>query len=241
MDTKAQLQALYRLQQLDSALAALQRQYNALDQGRAEKAALEAAQAAHKEADTTLHATSTALRDSELEEQTVETKAAAMEKKLYGGTVRAPKELQSLQEEIEMLKRQRGRLDEKILTLMDEVEAQRAREAETKQALAAAEAAFQAKRAAYKRDAEALVAQARIVAAQRAEAAKAVPPALLKRYESLRASKGGLAIAALEDENACGGCKMGLPSSQVKRIHEGNTIEVCENCGRLLCIPPPQE
>jgi predicted nucleic acid-binding Zn-ribbon protein len=231
---KAQLLQLYELQQLDSALAALQKQYNALDSGRAEQAAAQTAQAAHKEAEDTLNATSAALHDTELEQKGVEAKTAEFEKKLYGGSVRVPKELQAMQEEVEMLKRQRGRLDEHILTLMDALESQRQREAETRQALTSAQETLKTKQAAYKRAADQLVAQARALTAQRTEAAKTIPPALLKRYYSLRASKGGLAVAAIEDANACGGCRLGLPSSLVEKAHQGDSIEVCDNCGRIL-------
>jgi predicted nucleic acid-binding Zn-ribbon protein len=237
MDVQTQLLALYHLQQLDSALTALKKQYNALDPGRVEQATADAATKAHQEAEAALHATSAALHDAELEQKSVEAKTADFEKKLYSGTIRVPKELQAMQEEIEMLKRQRGRLDEKILALMDELEAQRAREAETRQARASASEALKTKQAAYKQAANTLVAQARELQAQRAEAVKPVPPALLKRYDSLRASKAGVAVAPLEDGNACGGCKLGLPSSLVVLTQEGKNIVVCDNCGRILVAP----
>ncbi len=231
---KEQLLTLYEVQKLDSALATLQKQYSALDPGRTEQAEAKAAQDAHQEADATLHATSAALHDAELEQKSVEAKTAEFEKKLYGGSIRVPKELQAMQEEVEMLKKQRGRLDEKILTLMDDLEAQRTREAETRQSQAQAEEVLKTKQAAHKRASEQLIAQAQVLKSQRTEAAKAVPPALLKRYDSLRASKGGVAIVPLEDANACGGCKLGLPSSLVERVLHGTTLETCDNCGRIL-------
>ncbi|HZT41328.1 MAG TPA: C4-type zinc ribbon domain-containing protein [Chthonomonadaceae bacterium] len=231
---KEKLAALYALQQLDSALDALKKQYAALDPGRAEEAAYRAAKAAHDEADANLHTTTTALRDAELEQKAVEAKRTEYETKLYSGSVRVPKELQAMQEEVEMLGRQRGKLDEKILTLMDDLEGVRAREAEARQRLTETETALRAKRATYKQEAERMQAQARELAAQRKQAAAAVAPDLIRRYESLRAMKGGVAIAPLEDNNACGGCKMGLPSQLVHRVRVGTTLEFCDNCGRIL-------
>lgn len=238
MELKKRLQALYQLQLLDSALAALQRQYGLLDKGQAEQAAYDTAEATHTEADTALHTTTASLRDAELEQKTIEQKRAEYETKLYSGKVTAAKELQAMQDEIEMLGRQRGKLDEKILTLMDELEMRRKMEAATKQTLTAAAADLKAKRAAYKTQAETMVAQARELSTQRQSAAKQIAPDLLKRYETMRAAKSGIAIAALEDGNACGGCKMGLPSSIVLEVHEGNTIQTCQNCGRMLCEKP---
>lgn len=235
---KEKLAALYALQQLDSALAALQKQYAALDKGATEQAAFETAQAAHQQAETALHTVSGSLRDAELEQKTVEAKRADFEKKLYGGSIRVPKELQAMQEEIEMLGRQRGRLDEQILMFMDDLETRRKEEAEAKQALKAAKSAFQEKRANYKQAAETLVAEARKRSAERAAAAKQIEPALLKRYESLRAATNGVAISPIIEGNACGGCRMALPSMLVVRVHEGTGMETCQNCGRLLCEAP---
>ena len=78
------------------------------------------------------------------------------------------------------------------------------------------------------------MAQARELNRQRAEAASQIEAALLKRYDSLRAAKGGVAIVPIEDKNACGGCKLGLPSSLLERVQSGRSMELCDNCGRLL-------
>lgn len=235
---KEQLTALYSLQLQDSALDAMKRQFAALDSGREEKTAYEAADEAYKTAHTEQQTVSADLKDAELEQKAIETKRSDIEKKLYGGTVRNPKELQAMQEEIEMLDRQRARLDDKILTLMETLEIRRKEEAETKQLRSAALSAFKQKQEAYKQTAESIRSQAQELVAQRNAAEKSIPEALLKRYNTLRAARGGIAIAAVEDGNACGGCKMALPSTLITRIHEGNTIEICGNCARMLCEAP---
>jgi predicted nucleic acid-binding Zn-ribbon protein len=232
---KEKLAALYALQQLDTALDALRRQHAAIDVGKAEHAAYEAARAAHAEAETALHNTHAALRDAELEQKAVEEKRADYETRLYSGKITAAKELQAMQEEIAMLGRQRSRLDEKILALMDELEASRVREAETKAAQAAAVTAFRTKNNAAKEQVETITAQFHALTSQRAEDAKQIAPDLMKRYDSLRASRGGLAIVPVVDGNTCGGCRMGLPTNLVERVHEGVAIQVCNNCQRILC------
>jgi len=142
---KEQLAALYALQKLDSGMDALLRKFGALDKGATEKAAFDAANAAYKELDHALHAISGMLKDTELEQKAVEEKRAAEEKKLYSGTVRNPKELTAMQEEVEMLARQRSRLDEKIILLMDEVETAKQHQVVAKKALSVARAALKAK------------------------------------------------------------------------------------------------
>src|SRR4051794_30537016 len=104
---KEKLADLYALQQLDSTLAVLQKQYSALDKGLAEQAALEAVRTAYAEVEAALHGVSADLHDSELEQKTVEAKRKDFETRLYSGKVTAAKELQAMQEEIEMLGRNR--------------------------------------------------------------------------------------------------------------------------------------
>jgi uncharacterized protein len=235
---KEQLAALYALQQQDTALDLLKKQFAALDSGRAEKPAYEAAQAAYTEIAGLVTNESTELRDLELEQKSVETKRAEFEKKLYSGKVNNPKELQAMQDEVEMLGRQRARLDDKMLTLMETLKTNQSLEAQAKATLSEAKSALKARYVAYEQEATAIRAHAQELIQQRNAAVKEIPPALLKRYETLRAAKNGIAIAALEDGNACSGCKMGLPSELVRAVHVATEIHTCQNCGRMLFAPP---
>jgi predicted nucleic acid-binding Zn-ribbon protein len=229
------LNALYALQQVDSALAQAQKQYQALDQGKAEQAAAESAKEIYERMVRAHHDTARDQQDAELELKTVEAKSKEFEKKLYGGKVTAFKELESIQQEIAALGRQRDRLDERILTLMDQLETRRAEEAEAKAKLDAIEAALAAKQAAFKASARVLSAKAKALMMEREEKVKPIPPALLKRYDSLRAAKHGVGIAKL-DGQSCGGCHTSLPSNLVTRVEKTDSVETCENCGRLLCV-----
>lgn len=233
---REKLAALLALQQLDSAIDILKRQYAQLDSGKSELAAMQAAQAARKEADAAVHAARAAAADTELEEKSVEEKRVEYETKLYSGKVSNPKELQAMQDEVDMLARNRDRLREKLASLLVELEECTARQAGAAKALKEADASAKTVQAAYKQSSETIVAQARALVAQRADAVKQVDPSLLKRYESIRTDKGGLAVAPVEDGNSCGGCKMGLSSSTVKRLQAGLDLEMCDNCGRILVL-----
>src|SRR5580698_229066 len=128
---KEQLATLYALQQQDSLLTALKRQYSLLDTGKAEKAEYDLADAANKEALEGLHTVSADLKDTELEQQQIEAKRKEYDTKLYSGKVTNPKELQAMQDEVEMLVRQRTKLDDKIIVLMDLLEARKQEQAAT--------------------------------------------------------------------------------------------------------------
>ena len=232
---KEKLLLLYELQQLDSALDAIKRQYAALDRGQTEKAHYDAVKAAFEEAAAALKAVETDLNDTTLEQKGVETKRKTVETKLYSGSVSNPKELQAMTDEVEMLARRRERLDEKIATLLGDLEACRSREAEAKAAKNAAARAYNVKATAANEQKSVFTNQAEALIAQRSASAVGIPPDLLKRYDALRAAKHGLAIVVLEDGNACGGCKMGLSRDMVARVRLEGAVVMCENCGRMLC------
>jgi hypothetical protein len=229
------LNALYRLQEVDSALALAYKRYNALDKGAAEQAAAESARSLHERTEKERHDTARDLQDSELELKTLEEHKTAFEKKLNSGKVTNWKELQDLQSEIDALARQRSKLDERILTLMDQLEARRAAEYETASTLKAANDALAARQSEYKTAARKLAVQIQQLTAQREELAKPVAPGLLSRYESIRKSKGGVGIAKLIDGD-CGACHTSLPSGVVRAVQDTDRIETCENCGRMLCV-----
>ena len=233
---REKLAALYALQQQDSATDILKKQYGELDSGKTELAAFHAAQAARKESDAAVHVARAAVADIEMEQKSVEEKRVEYETKLYSGKVSNPKELQAMQDEVDMLARNRDRLGEKLASLREELEECRARHTDASRALKEADAKAKALQTAYKLNAEQIVAQARLLVSQRAESAKQIAPPLLMRYEAIRKNKGGLAVVPVEDSNSCGGCKMGLSFSTVKRLQAGGDIESCDNCGRILVL-----
>jgi uncharacterized protein len=235
MDIKARLLLLYDLQQLDSALDALTKQYGALDRGQAERERYDALKTDYDEAAKELKTVQAAVKDTELEQQGIDAKQKEEEAKLYSGKVRIAKELQALQDEVEMLGRRRTTLDERMLTLMEGLEVRRKRATEAKQTLAGASAALKAKIDAFNSQTELMKAQAIELRRQRNAAAADVSPDLIKRYDRLRGLKNGIAIVGITDGNTCGGCNMGLPSSVVTRVHEGTAIILCDNCERMLC------
>ena len=67
-----------------------------------------------------------------------------------------------------------------------------------------------------------------VIAARRA----AVDPALIKKYELVKAHHAA-PIAKVEN-NQCSGCNMSLPIATVKRVAAGTGLVECENCGRIL-------
>ena len=230
------LSALYALQQVDNALAIVYRKFNAFDKGQPEQAAAETARVFHERVAKELQQTARDLKDAELELKTVDTSKEKYETKLYSGKVTNFKELEQIQLEVEALGRQRARIDERILLLMEQHEERKKSELEARKNKKSTEAVHIKKQAEYKIAVRKLALQIQALQSQRVERAAEIPAPLLKRYETIRAGKHGVGIGQIED-GGCGACHTQLPSNLITSIVKRDTVETCENCGRLLCAP----
>jgi uncharacterized protein len=228
-----QLDALDALQKLDTQIEQLRRERARLDDASALRREMEARRARHAELEERLHQLRVQLSDAELELKSVEAKKKEFERRLYEGKVTNPKELTAIEKEIEMLGRQRGRLDETILTLMDSIEAATGELAAAAKARDASEAAWRAADEKFRAEASRLETALRELAPRRQQAAAAIEPATLRRYDDLRARLSNLAVVHVV-EKACGGCHTTLAGGIVRRLQEGTAYVYCENCSRFL-------
>jgi predicted nucleic acid-binding Zn-ribbon protein len=60
-----------------------------------------------------------------------------------------------------------------------------------------------------------------------------VPEQDLELYLQLRTSRGGLAVALLEDDS-CGACGLIQSHSSRQSIRMANDLHLCKQCGRIL-------
>ena len=224
------------LQQVDSAIARVEREFRALDSGAAEKAEYERRRDEHGAAAAALQAIERDRRDAELELAAVEQKKREHEQKLYSGSVRNPKELDAMQHEIEALGRNRSRLDGLILELMERGDEQSRIVDELHAAVETARTAYEAKARVYAERARALRKELARLQRARAERVADVPPAALKRYEAIRAAKHGVGLARIF-EGRCVGCNTSLPKNTVSAVRDTEAMVTCESCGRLLYEP----
>lgn len=165
----------------------------------------------------------------------IEAKAAEVDKRLYSGSVTAPRELQALQDELTSLKRRQSQLEDQDLEVMvqaepvdAELEQLQAQRAEVVDDITRLEAAVEAAEAD-------VVTRLREEQDARAAAAAAVPPDLLSHYDHMRSQYKGVVAARLVGAT-CGNCRLSLSATEVDRIKKLPPDELvhCEECGRIL-------
>ncbi len=69
--------------------------------------------------------------------------------------------------------------------------------------------------------------------AQREKDTEGLPAILLRRYDRLRGSRSGVGLTTL-DNGICSVCRMEMPTSIGARLLQGEWIESCPACGRMV-------
>jgi predicted nucleic acid-binding Zn-ribbon protein len=160
-------------------------------------------------------------------------KAVDEERRLYDGSIANAKELESLQHDIENLKRRRSDREDELLALME------IREGVEAEALASRERS-DALRARVERLVEEGEAELERIEgdlagrrSERDELVTSIDPELLELYEDLRRQKKGVGAAALVD-GVCQGCHEQLSAVELDKLKRTDGVRRCEHCRRIL-------
>lgn len=74
----------------------------------------------------------------------------------------------------------------------------------------------------------------------REEKGRSLPPAVFKRYGTLREMRRGIAVVEARD-GSCLGCNMNLPPQLYNTLFRGEELITCPHCQRMLVLrQPPQ-
>lgn len=224
---------LFHLQTLDSRIAALEAALASLDDGSALNAQLVQARGTESAAQGDLHEKQSRLRIMELELQSTVGRVRKLEQDLYSGRVANPKELQAMEADIQMLSRQRGRTEEDVLNLMEQIEQLLMDVRTLEKDRQAREQALAAHLETYRQRREELTRELETTRAERETYAPQIDSDLLRRYERLRGRLEGVAVVKIIN-GICGGCHFKLPGQLVTRVKEEDVVLTCEECGRIL-------
>ncbi len=172
--------------------------------------------------------------DDEIEDRSV--KRRVDEKKLYGGSIKSPKELGSLSQEVDMEKQQISHLEDQSLLNMEALENAAAAESAAAQQFATREQEWKAEQAALESRYSALTAQEADLSRRREETASQVDDTILRTYDRIRRMRGGVAVVPIE-RGACQGCRVSLSSIVTQRARSSDDLVMCQSCGRILFLP----
>lgn len=226
---------LFHLQELDSEIARVSSEFSSIERRIGDRGPLMDCEASLQAAQERCRRLQTDHADNEMKAGSIRTKLEQERGKLYGGTVTNLKELEALEQETTLLAADLQQREEALLQMMEEIE-------ESTTALAEAEKRNAFEQAQWDSNQEELSSQWQQLGegleeleVRRKETAQALPPSELTRYEALRTSKGGVAVARVE-RGLCRGCLMTLPTHQMQKARMAREPVTCNSCGRLLFV-----
>ncbi|HXF57649.1 MAG TPA: C4-type zinc ribbon domain-containing protein [Actinomycetota bacterium] len=172
-------------------------------------------------------------RKLEQDVEFLQRKIDAERQRLFDGSVANPKELQSIEAEVESLRARKGRVEDQVLERME-----RREELEAQLGPVEAEVAEARRRVEELEEASAreLVEVERTLeerTAERERLAARVDPELLELYEDLRRQKKGVGAVALVS-GVCQGCHQKLSPVYLERLKRTAGVKRCEYCRRIL-------
>lgn len=231
-------QALLDLQEKDSALAQLTHRRTTLP----EHAEIAASDARLREIESRRVAAQTRVSDLEraqakadVEVEQVKARRTRDEERMASGAITNPKDLSSLQSELEALARRISTLEDEELEVMEQLEAAQAELDEAVAALDAETASRDALVAARDEKIAALDAEAAEAAAARESIRPNVPDDLFTLYQKVAANHGGLGAAALRARR-CQGCHLEINGADLRELaaEPEDTVLRCPECSRIL-------
>ena len=171
----------------------------------------------------------------ELDSEAVRQRVQETQQKLYGGTVTNLRELEALEKELAGLKAELQHREEGLLETMMALDEGQARVRGLEGGYDDSQRLWQGRQVELAEEKGQLEANLAELEARRSDWAATLGQRELGLYESLRASRGGLAVARVE-RGLCRGCRMALPTHQLQQARMGKEPVQCDNCGRILYV-----
>jgi predicted nucleic acid-binding Zn-ribbon protein len=227
-----ELARLWKLHLVDSAIHDIRHRAATLDPGKAAQGAVDKLVAEEPTRAGEFHQLHGEQLDLELANKTVEDKLKRYEKDLYGGKIVNAREVENVEKEMTILRRQRDKNDERLLELMDLVPPAKKRADAYQAELDRAKAALADARKKAKELRAKLEADYAENTKLRPERAKVISPALLAKYEALR-QKHTTGMAEVIKFRNCGGCGMVLAERVLVALQE-DKVATCDACHRIL-------
>ncbi len=174
-----------------------------------------------------------AQKDAEWALEDVERRLKQQEQRLYNGSVTNAKELNALQQEVQNLRAQQARQEEKALEMMEAAEDLNTTTEQKTQAVREAEQAWELSNAAGVARLDQLEEKLQELRSKRAGLTATLDSELVKRYEGMRKTKQGRVVSKVE-QNSCQWCRVILTPSELQRVRISSELQTCSNCGRIL-------
>jgi len=224
---------LYDLQQIDLDIQKEQELLDDIKRQLSESEALVQSRAELQAEKLHLSETEKEQRDLEYEIDDLRGSIKQISDKLYGGREKNPKDLVSLEKELDIFKAKLRQKEDNLLDIMAEIETVEDKINVNGKKLKILEEEWRREQAELTQKQTDVKSQLVNLHRQRSEMASEIARQALELYEVIRSRKG-LAVAKIE-QGRCQGCRLNLAVNELQRARAGDLIQ-CSSCGRILCL-----
>ncbi len=224
---------LWELQDIDLQLAALAEEQERILQSLQEPEELLVLEREAYQLEEEYRALEGRIRDAELELQSLEEARRGLERRLYGGYITNPREVEAAEHKIQELHRRTEALEEQVLDMMAKSEDLQARLQMLRERLKALRARWREESAALRARQQEVQNRQKELNARRSRLVQQLPGDVLLTYERLRLRKRGIAVARLE-QGICEVCGVEVPINVARKVRYGQELIFCPTCGRIL-------
>ncbi|HEM62461.1 MAG TPA: hypothetical protein ENO24_09235 [Chloroflexi bacterium] len=172
-------------------------------------------------------------RELEWEVNDLSAKIRDLNDRLYGGSVRNPKELLSLEQDVQSIKKHLAGKEELLLEAMALSESIEAEVASLREQAGKLRGAWDEERGGLERLRETLETEVGRLAGVRLALRQELGPDASQRYDQVVRSKG-VAVVKVE-QGRCKGCNLTVPAGLWQRARAGEMVE-CGSCGRFIYV-----
>jgi len=224
---------LYKLQQIDLELQKRQQELSEVENQLSDNKALVAAESRLASQKEQLEDARKKQKSSEWELEDLQEKIRQINRKLYGGKTKDPKELVNLEKEVKGLKSQTTTKEDALLGLMTQVEELEAKLKTSSEEVERLKREWeQTQETLRPRKSEIEIALADLKG-ERNRLAEQIDSEAFNIYERIRLTRGQAVVKV--ERGRCLGCHITVPTSQWQKAKAGDLIQ-CNNCSRILYL-----
>ena len=229
------IKSMFDLQKIDSKLDKLKNNVLKIDGEMADNSDLQIVQNKINNATSKLSEIEKLKRQSENKLSEINQKSASIEKQLYDGSISNPKELEAIENSRGFLNEENSIEENKLLKIMlyqDEFHKKLKEGSSTINNIKTQINIKKEKFSKIKSETEIEISK---LITKRERLEKKIHKNHLSKYEVLRKTKNGLAIAKVE-KNTCQGCRIALTTTELQKIIQLKDLIQCKMCNRILYI-----
>jgi hypothetical protein len=147
--------------------------------------------------------------------------------------VKTNKEYQAILKEMEVIETLQGKVEDEIIALLEQVDHMKAAVKQHEIDLSAFLAVFAQEKQELEGQVQALDDNLARLKKKRQTLLEALPGDLVRRYETIREKRNGIAVISVWKE-VCNGCHMNIPPQMYIELQRSQELRTCPNCHRII-------